>query len=112
MFSSNRRARPAEAEGRRGRAAAGRPHRARGTRGHARDAGTSGGPGVGRPRLTEDETTVLMLLARGCTTDAVARAMGVSERTVRRRVESAAAELGTRNTTQAIVTAVRAGLVD
>ena len=49
--------------------------------------------------------------AEGQTTDAVARRLGVSERTVRRRLRAVADLLGVGSTMEAVVSAVRAGLI-
>ena len=62
-----------------------------------------GGPAL----LGADELGVLRLLAEGETVDVVARRLGVSERTVRRRARSACDTLGCETTIEAIVWAVR-----
>lgn len=54
---------------------------------------------------------ILGLVAEGQTTDAVARRLGVSERTVRRRLRAVADLLGVGSTMEAVVSAVRAGLI-
>lgn len=61
-------------------------------------------PGQGEPAL-------LALLAEGRTVDVVARRLGLSERTVRRRLRALADELGVDSTIEVVVHAVRAGLI-
>jgi DNA-binding NarL/FixJ family response regulator len=60
-----------------------------------------------RSSLAPDEIGVLRLLAEGETVDVVARRLGVSERTVRRRARTACDRLGCETTIEAIVWAVR-----
>ena len=57
--------------------------------------------------LTTDEIGVLRLLADGETVDVVARRLGMSERTVRRKARSACDKVGCETTIEAIVWAVR-----
>lgn len=57
--------------------------------------------------LADDELRVLRLLAHGETVDVVARRLGVSERTVRRKSRSACDKVGCETTIEAIVWAVR-----
>ena len=52
---------------------------------------------------------ILRLTAQGHTVDAVARRVGVSERTVRRRLRSIADDIGVDSTIEAVVHAVRSG---
>ncbi|MCR1784291.1 LuxR C-terminal-related transcriptional regulator [Nocardioides carbamazepini] len=54
---------------------------------------------------------ILSLLARGLTIDAIARRIGVSDRTVRRRLRTVADELGVDSSIEAVVHAVRTGLI-
>ncbi|MDZ5619717.1 response regulator transcription factor [Nocardioides bizhenqiangii] len=54
---------------------------------------------------------ILRLLSRGHTTDAIARRVGVSERTVRRRLRAIADEIGVESSIEAVVHAVRVGLI-
>lgn len=62
--------------------------------------------------LLDSETlAVLALLADGHTTDRIARELGVSERTVRRRLRSAADLLGAESTIETVVRAVRSGVI-
>lgn len=58
-----------------------------------------------------DELDVLAGLARGHTVHRIARDLAVSERTVRRRLRSAADRLGADTTMQTVVAAVRRGLI-
>ncbi len=65
-----------------------------------------------RGLLLDSETVaVLGLLADGHTTDRVARKLGVSERTVRRRLRTAAERLGAESTIETVVRAVRCGVI-
>jgi DNA-binding NarL/FixJ family response regulator len=54
---------------------------------------------------------ILGLIAGGHTTEVVGRRLGLSERTVRRRLRAVADELGVGSTMEAVVHAVRAGLI-
>lgn len=58
-----------------------------------------------------EELAVLALVARGLTVTAVARRLDVSERTVRRRLRTAADDLGVDSTIEAVVAAVRRRLI-
>jgi len=60
---------------------------------------------------SELDVTILRLLSRGLTTDVVARRVGVSERTVRRRLRTVADDIGVDSTIEAVVHAVRIGLI-
>lgn len=64
------------------------------------------------PLLDEDEIAVLAHAAAGLTWQESAAALGGSERTVRRRLVSAAEKLGTRGVTNTVAVAVARGLVD
>lgn len=57
------------------------------------------------------DVEILRLLSRGHTTDAIARRVGVSERTVRRRLRAVADDIGVESSIEAVVHAVRAGLI-
>jgi DNA-binding NarL/FixJ family response regulator len=57
--------------------------------------------------LSADELAVLRLLAKGEALGPAARRLGMSERTVRRKVRSACAKVGCESTIEAIVWAVR-----
>ncbi|KAA1428085.1 helix-turn-helix domain-containing protein [Nocardioides antri] len=60
---------------------------------------------------SELDVEILRLLSRGLTTDAIARRVGVSERTVRRRLRATADEIGVESSIEAVVHAVRIGLI-
>ncbi|MEI7059021.1 helix-turn-helix domain-containing protein [Nocardioides sp. CCNWLW239] len=72
-------------------------------------------PGDARPSastdLPSDEVEALALFARGYTIERIARALGISERTVRRRLRAAADTLGAGTSVEAVVRAVRSGLI-
>lgn len=58
-----------------------------------------------------DDLELLRLLAAGQTVDAITRRVGVSERTVRRRLRAVADEIGVDSTIEAVVHAVRSRLI-
>jgi DNA-binding NarL/FixJ family response regulator len=60
---------------------------------------------------SEDDLAILRLLAAGGTTSQVARAIGTSERTVRRRLRVLADDLAVETTIEVLVRAAREGLV-
>jgi DNA-binding NarL/FixJ family response regulator len=60
---------------------------------------------------TADDVRILRLLSEGHTTDVIARRVGLSERTVRRRLRTLADEIGVDSTIEAVVHAVRSGLI-
>jgi DNA-binding NarL/FixJ family response regulator len=62
-------------------------------------------------RLDDDDLGVLRLLGRGLTTDAMARELGVSERTLRRRVRLICDQLGVKTPIEAVVWAARSRLI-
>ena len=62
-------------------------------------------------RPSDLDVEILRLLSRGLTTDAIGRRVGVSERTVRRRLRSVADEIGVESSIEAVVHAVRVGLI-
>lgn len=64
-----------------------------------------------RTRLDTDELELLALIARGLSLDVVARRLNVSERTVRRRVRSVCGRVGVDSSIEAVVWAVRRGLL-
>jgi DNA-binding NarL/FixJ family response regulator len=72
-----------------------------------------GGPATQRlaTELSHQDVELLRLLAGGLPLDAVARRMGKSERTVRRRVRGICDQLGLRTSIQAVAWAARRGLV-
>jgi len=61
--------------------------------------------------LSYQDVELLKLLAGGLPLDAVARRMGKSERTVRRRVRGICDQLGLGTSIQAVAWAARRGLV-
>jgi two-component system, NarL family, response regulator LiaR len=61
--------------------------------------------------LTERETEVLKLLARGKSNKQIASALSVSEKTVKAHVSAVLMKLGVQSRTQAALHAVKAGLV-
>ncbi len=61
--------------------------------------------------LSQQDLELLRLLAGGLPLDAVARRMGKSERTVRRRVRGICDQLGLGTSIQAVAWAARRGLV-
>jgi DNA-binding NarL/FixJ family response regulator len=61
--------------------------------------------------LSRQDVELLRLLAGGLPLDAVARRMGKSERTVRRRVRGICDQLGLGTPIQAVAWAARRGLV-
>jgi DNA-binding NarL/FixJ family response regulator len=58
-----------------------------------------------------EDLELLRLLAAGQTVDAIARRVGISERTVRRRLRTLADEIGVDSTIEAVVFAVRSQLI-
>ncbi|EHR63661.1 LuxR C-terminal-related transcriptional regulator [Saccharomonospora cyanea] len=63
-----------------------------------------------RVRLADRDVELLRLLAKGLPLDAVARRVGLSERTVRRRVRDVCDRIGVSTRIEAVVWAVRQGL--
>jgi DNA-binding NarL/FixJ family response regulator len=68
-------------------------------------------PLSGPTALTDRETEVLRLLARGQANKQIARELHIAEKTVKTHVSSILAKLGVQSRTQAALYAVRAGLV-
>jgi len=72
----------------------------------------AGGEGDGRPPgMTRAQYRVLRLLCTGLTDSAIARHLGISERTVRRHITALFDLLGADNRVAAAVTAAREGIV-
>lgn len=65
----------------------------------------------GGVRLDPAEVEVLQMIATGATAASVARALDTSERTVRRRMRSACEQFGVETPIEAVVQAVREGLL-
>jgi two-component system, NarL family, response regulator LiaR len=61
--------------------------------------------------LTERETDVLRLLARGKANKEVAQELSIGEKTVKTHVSSILAKLGVQSRTQAVLHAMKAGLI-
>ena len=61
--------------------------------------------------LNDDDLAVLRLLGQGLTTDAIARELSVSERTLRRRVRLICDRLGVKTPIEAVVWAARSRLI-
>ncbi len=61
--------------------------------------------------LTERETDVLRLLAEGQANKEIARELGIGEKTVKTHVSSILAKLGVQSRTQAVLHAMKAGLI-
>ncbi len=62
-------------------------------------------------KLADDDLATLRLLSQGLTTDAIARELGVSERTLRRRVRLICDRLGVKTPIEAVVWAARGRLI-
>src|SRR5829696_916081 len=67
-------------------------------------------PGI--DALTDRETDVLRLVARGRANKEIARDLGIGEKTVKTHVSNVLAKLGVQSRTQAALHAARVGLVD
>lgn len=61
--------------------------------------------------LDDDEVAALRLIAQGLLLDDVARRLGISERTLRRRIRALCERLGVRTPVEAIVWAAHHGVV-
>jgi len=69
------------------------------------------GSGTDRWKPSARDLEIMRLLVDGLTLESIARRLDVSERTVRRRLQATADALGVDSTLQAIVEAVRRGLI-
>ncbi len=69
-------------------------------------------PAAGSPVLTERETQVLRLVAKGKTNAAIANALCIAEPTVRFHLQSVYDKIGVRSRTQAAIWAVKHGWGD
>ena len=65
-----------------------------------------------KPALTERELEVLRLLARGYSNAQIAKAMSITERTVRFHMEKILAKLGVSNRTEAVAVATQHGWIE
>jgi DNA-binding NarL/FixJ family response regulator len=63
-----------------------------------------------RERLTEREREVLILVSEGLANKAIARRLGVSEKTVKAHLTSVFARIGVTDRTQAALWALRNGI--
>ena len=63
------------------------------------------------PKLSRDDLELLRLLAGGLSLESVSRRMEISERTVRRRLRALCDRLGVDTPIEAIVWAVRRGMI-
>ena len=61
--------------------------------------------------MDHTDLVVLSSIAEGRTVEATARSLHISERTVRRRLRQVADEIGVDSTIEAVVHAVRRGLI-
>ncbi|PZF86655.1 LuxR C-terminal-related transcriptional regulator [Jiangella anatolica] len=61
--------------------------------------------------LTDDDVTILRLLAQGLPLQLVARRAGMSSRTVRRRIRAVCDRLGVGTSIEAVVWAAKRGLL-
>jgi DNA-binding NarL/FixJ family response regulator len=67
-------------------------------------------PDVTEP-LTDRESEVLRMLASGCSNKEIARDLSIGEKTVKTHVSSILSKLGVTSRTQAVVNALRTGLI-
>jgi DNA-binding NarL/FixJ family response regulator len=67
--------------------------------------------GVGQPDLDERRLGILRLLAEGADTREISQSLQYSPSTIKGLIASIESELGSRNRTQAVATAIRRGLI-
>jgi len=73
--------------------------------------GANGGGSKARGLITKREEEVLQLIADGCSTPEVASELYISQKTVKNHLASIYQKLDARDRTQAVLTAVRLGIV-
>lgn len=81
------------------------------SREHATAAASSGVAGKARGLVTKREEEVLQLIADGCSTPEVASELYISQKTVKNHLASIYQKLDARDRTQAVLQAVRMGIV-
>ena len=67
--------------------------------------------GIGPPRLTDRELSVLRLVADGHDTGEIANRLAYSERTIKNIIHDLTTRLNLRNRSHAVAYAVKAGLI-
>ncbi|RLP90298.1 DNA-binding response regulator [Micromonospora sp. BL4] len=80
--------------------------------GPASDAGSAGGAEPGTPRLTDRETEVLRLVAKGMSYKQIAQRLGLSHRTVQNHVQNTLGKLQLHNRVELTRYAIERGLDD
>ncbi|WP_089021902.1 response regulator [Micromonospora coriariae] len=80
--------------------------------GPASDAGSAGGAEPGAPRLTDRETEVLRLVAKGVSYKQIAQRLGLSHRTVQNHVQNTLGKLQLHNRVELTRYAIERGLDD
>jgi DNA-binding NarL/FixJ family response regulator len=78
---------------------------------HGRDGRAHTRPAAGLAQLTERERETLVLLGRGLSNAELAKAMFVSENTVKTHVSNVLSKLGLRDRVQAVICAYESGLI-
>ena len=68
-------------------------------------------PSIPAPRLSDDDVRILAGLASGRGPETVARDIGISDRTLRRRLRRICDDLGVKTSIEAVIWAVRNGLI-
>jgi DNA-binding NarL/FixJ family response regulator len=77
----------------------------------SRVSGRQGAPERDDTVLDDDDLVLLTLLSEGLSADVIGRKMGLSDRTVRRRLRSVCDRVGVDSPIQAVVWAVRASRI-